>query len=86
MMHARPWYRATMLAAIFLVAGAGGAAFGDETSAGVTVLRGTPARVEQPQKQQPAQVAQPLLPSCQEGYAYSLLLGYCYQLHDNTTD
>jgi hypothetical protein len=75
-----------MLAVIFLVAGTSSAAFGDETSAGVTVLRGTPARVEQPQKPQPAQVAQPLLPSCREGYAYSLLLGYCYQLHDNTTD
>ena len=45
--------RHAMLAAIFLVAGTSSAAFGDETSAGVTVLRGTPARVEQPQKPQP---------------------------------
>jgi hypothetical protein len=69
-----------MLAAIFLAAGTSSAAFGDETSAGVTVLRGTPARVEQPQKPQPAQVALPPLPSCAEGYAYSLLGGYCYKL------
>jgi hypothetical protein len=41
-----------MMAAIFLVAGTSSAAFGDETSGGVTVLRGTPARVEQPQKPQ----------------------------------
>ena len=33
MMHAKPWSKATLLAAIFLVAGGGGAAFGDETSA-----------------------------------------------------
>jgi hypothetical protein len=71
-----------MLAAIFLVAGASSAAFGDETSAGVTVLRGTPARVEQPQKPQPVQLAPPPLPSCPEGYAYSLLGGYCYLLRD----
>jgi hypothetical protein len=69
-----------MLAAIFLVAGTGSAAFGDETSAGVTVLRGTPARVEQLQKPRPAQVALPPVPSCAEGYAYSLLGGYCYKL------
>jgi hypothetical protein len=75
-----------MLAVVLLVAGTSSAAFADETSAGVTVLRGTPARVEQPQKPQPAQVARPLLPSCAEGYAYSLLLGYCYKLPDNTTD
>jgi hypothetical protein len=56
-----------MLAAIFLVAGTSSATFGDETSAGVTVLRGTPARVEQPQKPQPVQLAPPPLPSCPEG-------------------
>ena len=71
-----------MLAAIFLVAGTSSAAFGDETSAGVTVLRGTPARVEQPQKPQPVQLAPPPLPSCPEGYSYSLLSGYCYRLRD----
>jgi hypothetical protein len=71
-----------MLAAIFLVAGISSAAFGDETSAGVTVLRGTPARVEQPQTPQPVQVAPPPLPSCPEGYFYSLLGGYCYRLRD----
>ena len=73
-----------MMAAIFLVAGTSSAAFGDETSAGVTVLRGTPARVEQPQKPQPqpVQLAPPPLPSCPEGYFYSLLGGYCYRLRD----
>ena len=75
-----------MLAVIFLVAGTSSAAFGDDTPAGVTVLRGTPLRVEQPQKPQPAQVARPLLPSCQQGYGYSLLLGYCYKLPNNTYD
>ena len=82
MMHARHSSRETLLAAIFLVAGAGSAAFGDETSAGVTVLRGTPARVEQPQKPPPVQLAPPPLPSCPEGYFYSLLGGYCYRLRD----
>jgi hypothetical protein len=71
-----------ILAAIFLVAGTSSAAFADETSAGVTVLRGTPARVEQPQKPQPVQLAPPPLPSCPEGYFYSLLGGYCYRLRD----
>jgi hypothetical protein len=71
-----------LLAAIFVVAGTSSAAFGDETSAGVTVLRGTPARVEQPQKPQPVQLAPPPLPSCPEGYFYSLLGGYCYRLRD----
>jgi hypothetical protein len=52
MMHEKPWPRATMLAAIFLVAGAGGTVFGDETSAGVTVLRGTRPVVHQPQRPQ----------------------------------
>ena len=42
MMHTKTWYRATLLAASFLVAGAGGTALGDETSASVTILRGTP--------------------------------------------
>jgi hypothetical protein len=71
-----------MLAAIFLVAGTTSAAFGDETSTRVTVLRGTPPRVEQPQKPQPVQLAPPPLPSCPEGYFYSLLGGYCYRLRD----
>ena len=72
----------TIMAAIFLVAGTSSAAFGDETSAGFTVLRGTPARVEQPQKPQPVQLVPPPLPSCPEGYSYSLLGGYCYRLRD----
>jgi hypothetical protein len=71
-----------MLAAIFLVAGTSSAAFGDETSAGVTVLRGTPARVEQPQKPQPVQLLPPPVPSCPEGYSYSLLTGSCYRPRD----
>jgi hypothetical protein len=73
-----------MMAAILLVAGTSSAAFGDEPSAGVTVLRGTPPRVEQPQKPQPQplQLAPPPLPSCPEGYSYSLLGGYCYRLRD----
>ena len=71
-----------MMAAIFLVAGASSAALGDQTSAGVTVLRGTPARVEQPQKPQSVQLVPPPLPSCPEGYSYSLLSGYCYPLRD----
>jgi hypothetical protein len=71
-----------MLAAIFLVAGTSSAAFGDETSAGVTVLRGTPARVEQPQKPQPVQLLPPPRPSCPEGYFYSLITGYCYRPRD----
>jgi hypothetical protein len=82
MMHAKPWYRATLLAAIFLVAGAGATVFGDETSAGVTVLRGTPPVVQQPQGPQEVQMRPPPLPSCPEGYAYSLLLGSCYRPRD----
>jgi len=38
--------RHAMLAVVLLVAGTSSAAFGDQTSAGVAVLRGTPARVE----------------------------------------
>ena len=71
-----------MMAAILLVAGTSSAAFGDEPSTGITVLRGTPARVEQPQKPQPVQLVPPPLPSCPEGYSYSLLSGYCYPLRD----
>ena len=71
-----------MLAAIFLVAGTSSAAFGDETSAGVTVLRGTLARLEQPQKPQPVQLLPPPRPSCPEGYFYSLITGNCYRVRD----
>ena len=71
-----------MLAALFVVAGTSSAAFGDEASGGVTVLRGTPARVEQAQKPRPVQLAPPPLPSCPEGYFYSVLGGYCYRLRD----
>lgn len=84
MMHTKHWYRATMLGAIFLVAGAGSTAFGDETSAGVTILRGTPRVVQQPQQPQPPQEVQirPALPSCPEGYVWNLLLGGCYRPRD----
>ena len=79
-MNAKVSTRCTALAAIVFVLSTGATAFGDEMSAGVTVLRGTPARVEQPQKPQPVQLTPPPLPSCPEGYAYSLLGGYCYRL------
>jgi hypothetical protein len=76
-MNAKFSTRCTALAAIVFVLSTGATAFGDEMSAGVTVLRGTPARVEQPHKPQPVQLTPPPLPSCPEGYAYSLLVGYC---------
>jgi hypothetical protein len=79
---AKPSIRYAMLAVIFLVAGTSSAAFGDETSAGVTVLRGTPARVEQPREPQPVQMMPPPLPSCPDGYAYSSFLGNCYRPRD----
>jgi hypothetical protein len=82
MIHTKPWYRATLLAASFLVTGAGGTAFGDETSASVTVLRGTPPVVQQPQRPQEVQVVSPPLPSCPDGYFYSRLFGYCYRPRD----
>jgi hypothetical protein len=82
MMHTKPWYRATLLAASFLVAGAGGTALGDETSASVTILRGTPPVVQQPQRPQQVQVMPPPLPSCPEGYLYSVILGGCYRPGD----
>jgi hypothetical protein len=82
MMHARHWYRATMLAAIFLVAGADGTAFSDETSAGVTILRGTPPAVQQRRELQEVRVIPPPLPSCPDGYFYSRLFGYCYRSRD----
>jgi hypothetical protein len=74
--------RHAMLAVIFLVAGTSSAAFGDQTSAGVTVLRGTPARVEQPQQVQDVRVIPPPLPSCPDGYVYSRLFDYCYRAWD----
>jgi hypothetical protein len=74
--------RHAMLAVILLVAGPSSAAFGDETSAGVTVLRGTPARVEQPREPQRVQLMPPPLPSCPDGYFYSRLFGYCYRPRD----
>jgi hypothetical protein len=70
------------LAAIVLVLSTGGPAFGDEMPAGVTVLRGTPHHVEQQQTPQTVKLAPPPLPSCPEGYFYSLLGGYCYRPHD----
>jgi hypothetical protein len=74
--------RHAMLAVVFLVAGTSSAAFGDQTSAGVTVLRGTPARVEQLREPQRVQVTPPPLPSCPDGYAYSPFLGNCYRPRD----
>ena len=82
MMHPKPWYRATLLAASFLMAGAGGTAFGDETSAGVIILRGTPPVVQQLERPQQVQVMPPALPSCPEGYLYSVILGGCYRPRD----
>jgi hypothetical protein len=49
---------------------------------GVTILRGTPPVVQQPQRPQQVQMMPPALPSCPEGYVYSLILGYCYQPQD----
>jgi len=80
-MNAKFSTRCTALAAMVLVLSTGDAAFGDEMSAGVTVLRGTPARVQQ-QTPQRIELAPPPRPSCPEGYAYSLLGGYCYALRD----
>ena len=74
--------RHAMLAVVLLVAGTSSAAFGNETSAGVTVLRGTPARVEQPREPQQVQLIPPPLPSCPDGYFYSRLFGYCYRPQD----
>ena len=82
MMHAKHWYGATMLAAIFLVAGAGRTAFGEEASTGVTILRGTPPVVQQPQRPQEVQIRPPALPSCPDGYVWNLLLGCCYRPRD----
>jgi hypothetical protein len=85
MMHVKHWYRATMLAAIFLVAGAGRTAFGEEASTAVTILRGTPPVVQQPQRPQgvPQEVQiRPALPSCPDGYVWNLLLGGCYRPRD----
>jgi hypothetical protein len=82
MMHTKPWYRATLLAASFLVAGAGGTALGDEKSASVTILRGTPPVVQQPQRPQQVQMMLPPPPSCPEGYGYSALFGYCFRPRD----
>ena len=82
MIHARHWSRATMLAAIFLVAGAGGTVFGDEPLGGVTILRGTPRVVQQePQRPQEVQI-RPAIPSCPDGYVWNLLLGGCYRPRD----
>jgi hypothetical protein len=78
--------RCTALAAIVLALSTGGTAFGDEMSAGVTVLRGTPPREPQQQTPQTMQLAPPPLPSCPEGYVYSLWGGYCYRLKNPLGD
>ena len=90
-MNAKFSARCTALAAIVIVLSTGGTAFGDEMSAEVTVLRGTPPQVHQeqqtPQQQTPQRVElAPLRPSCPEGYAYSLLGGYCYRLRNPLGD
>ena len=79
---AKSLIRHAMLAVALLVAGTSSAAFGDQTSAGVTVLRGSPARVEQLREPQRVQVMPPPLPSCPDGYAYSPFLGNCYRPRD----
>ena len=81
-MNAKFSTHCTARAAIVLVLSIGGTALGDEMSAGVTVLRGTPPHVQQPEKSQQVVVAPPPLPSCPEGYFYSLLGGACYRPHD----
>ena len=81
-MNAKFSIRRTALAAIFLVLSTGHAAFGEEMSAGVIVLRGTPPRAQQQQTAEKIEVAPPPLPSCPNGYFYSLLGGYCYRLRD----
>jgi hypothetical protein len=74
-------YRA--LAAIILLLSTGGTSLSDEMSwAGVAVLRGTVSNVRQPEQPQQVVVAPPPVPSCPEGYFYSLLGGYCYRWHD----
>jgi hypothetical protein len=85
-MNAKFSIRHTALAAIVLVLITGGTGFGDEMSAGVTVLRGTPPREPQPQTPQTMQLAAPPLPSCPEGYVYSLWGSYCYRLKNPLGD
>jgi hypothetical protein len=85
-MNAKFSTRCTALAAIVLVLSTGDAAFGDEMAAGVTVLRGTPPQAPQQQTPQTVQVTPSPLPSCPEGYAYSLLGGYCYRLKNPLGD
>ncbi|MBV8458365.1 MAG: hypothetical protein JO122_17325 [Acetobacteraceae bacterium] len=80
-MHVKLPLRAGALAAAVIVVATVGAAYGEETSNGVTVLRGTPPPAPQ-QRAQPVAVAQPALPTCPEGYYYAMLAGYCYQLID----
>lgn len=78
MMDARHWYRATLLAAIFFVAAAGCRAFVDETSAGVSIPRGTPPAVQQTQRLQEIQVVPP--PWCRDAWPYShFLFDYCFR-------
>jgi hypothetical protein len=86
MINARFSTRRTALAAIVLVLSTGGTAFGDEMSAGVTVLRGTLPHVQQQQTSQRIELAPPPLPSCPEGYAYSIPAGYCYRVRNPLGD
>ena len=86
-MNAKFPTRCTAVAAIVFILSTGGTAFADEMAAGVTVLRGTPApREPQQQTPQTIQVAPPPLPTCPEGYAYSLWGGYCYRLKNPLGD
>ena len=87
MMHAEHWYRVTVLAAIFFVAAAGGTVFGDETSAGVSIPRGTPPAVQQTQRPQEIQVVPPPLASCPDGWPYShFLFDYCYRPRERKSE
>ena len=73
------------LATIILILSTGGTALSDDlswTGAGVAVLRGSVTPVRQPEQPQQTVVAPPPVPSCPEGYFYSLLGGYCYHWHD----
>lgn len=84
-MTAKLSLRRTVLPVFCLVLGAGGAAFGqqDSAGAGVSVLRGTPPPAQQHPVQQTIIVA-PQPPSCPNGYVYSPMAGYCYQPRDPT--
>jgi hypothetical protein len=80
-MYAKGSTRHAVLGAIVLVL-TGGTAFSEGTA--VTVLRGAPPHAQQEQTAQQIVMAPPPLPSCPDGYFYSLLAGYCYRFRDPT--